>query len=67
MRQRKPTRFTPQEWRILAMMLECKVNKEIGSALNISVRTVKYHVSNIYHKVGVATRSELIARYAYGR
>ena len=33
-------------------------NKEIGSALNISERTVKNHVSNIFKKIGVSDRTQ---------
>jgi Bacterial regulatory proteins, luxR family len=36
------------------------VNKEIGSRLNISERTVKFHVSNILSKFGVRRRADLI-------
>ena len=66
MSRETPTRFTRQEWALLPLMLECKANKEIAAATGTSLWTVKFHVTNIYRKVGVANRSELIARYAYG-
>jgi DNA-binding NarL/FixJ family response regulator len=34
-------------------------NKEIGSALDISSRTVSTHLSNVFAKLGVASRGEL--------
>jgi DNA-binding NarL/FixJ family response regulator len=36
-----------------------KSNKDIGTALDISARTVSTHLSNIFAKVGVASRGEL--------
>jgi DNA-binding NarL/FixJ family response regulator len=36
-----------------------KSNKEIGATLDISARTVSTHLSNIFTKVGVASRGEL--------
>ena len=33
-------------------------NKEIALALNISERTVKNHVSNIFKKIGVSDRTQ---------
>jgi DNA-binding CsgD family transcriptional regulator len=35
-------------------------NKEIGNKLNISERTVKFHVSNLLNKFGVRRRADLI-------
>jgi DNA-binding CsgD family transcriptional regulator len=35
-------------------------NKEIAARLNISERTVKFHVSNLLAKFGVERRQELI-------
>ena len=35
-----------------------KVNKEIAAATHISVRTVKFHLSNIYRKLHVRDRLE---------
>jgi DNA-binding NarL/FixJ family response regulator len=38
-------------------------NKEIGSKLNITERTVKYHVSSVLSKFGVRRRADLILLY----
>jgi DNA-binding NarL/FixJ family response regulator len=37
-----------------------KANKEIASATNISVRTVKFHLSNVYRKLRVHSRLEAV-------
>jgi predicted ArsR family transcriptional regulator len=41
-----------------------RANKEIASRLNITVRTVKFHVSSLLSKFGVETRAELARRAA---
>jgi predicted ArsR family transcriptional regulator len=41
-----------------------QANKEIASRLNITVRTVKFHVSSLLSKFGVENRNELARRAA---
>jgi DNA-binding NarL/FixJ family response regulator len=41
-------------------LVKCRLsNKEIGEMLNIRESTVKFHLSNIFSKLGVNRRSEL--------
>ncbi len=49
-----------REREIVHLILEGKTNRDIEAELFISVRTVKCHVYNIYQKVGVKNRMELI-------
>jgi DNA-binding NarL/FixJ family response regulator len=49
-----------REQETLEALLENLSNKEIGSRLNISERTVKFHVSNLLSKFGVRRRADLI-------
>jgi DNA-binding NarL/FixJ family response regulator len=49
-----------REQEVLDALLENLVNKEIGSRLNISERTVSFHVSNLLSKFGVRRRADLI-------
>ncbi|MDQ6828306.1 MAG: LuxR C-terminal-related transcriptional regulator, partial [Gemmatimonadota bacterium] len=51
--------LTPREVEIVRLVAERKSNKEIGQALDISSRTVSTHLSNVFTKLGVATRGEL--------
>ena len=37
-------------------------NKEIARELGITERTVKYHLAEIYGRLGAATRAEAVAR-----
>jgi len=53
-------RFTTREEQIVNFVVRGYSNKQIGSALGISERTVKYHVSNILQKSRVSTRKELL-------
>ena len=51
--------LTGRETEIARMVAQRKSNKEIGAALDISARTVSTHLSNIFTKLGVASRGEL--------
>ena len=42
------------------MVADRKSNKAIGKALDISPRTVSTHLSNIFRKLNVASRGELV-------
>lgn len=54
----KKTTLTKRETQILCMISAGYLNKEIGSELNISERTVKNHVSNLFKKIGVSDRTQ---------
>jgi DNA-binding CsgD family transcriptional regulator len=55
-----PGHVSGREKEVLARLLENKSNKEIANVLNISERTVKFHVSNLLSKYGVQRRADLI-------
>lgn len=50
--------LTSRETEILGLIAEGKSNKEIAAELFISVNTVKVHVSNIFQKIEVSSRTE---------
>ena len=54
----KKTTLTKRETQILCMISAGYLNKEIGSELNISERTVKNHVSNLFKKIGGSDRTQ---------
>lgn len=56
--------LTSRELEVLYHLITGKTNKEIGSALYISERTVDRHVSNILSKLNVPSRSAATA-FAY--
>jgi DNA-binding NarL/FixJ family response regulator len=55
--------FTAREREVFALLRSGKVNKEIAADTHISLRTVKFHLSNIYRKLRVPGRSEAIQMY----
>ncbi|WP_343487880.1 response regulator transcription factor [Allomuricauda sp. d1] len=52
--------LSPQELRVYQAMSDGKSNKEIASELFISHSTVKTHINNIYKKLGISSRNELL-------
>ncbi len=52
------TGLTPRETEVLALVAQGLTNKEIGLRLNLSARTVNFHLDNVYSKIGVNTRTE---------
>jgi DNA-binding CsgD family transcriptional regulator len=59
--------LTGRETEIARMAGMRQSNKAIARALDISPRTVSTHLSNIFRKLGVASRSELIELVRSGR
>ncbi|MEM7716066.1 MAG: response regulator transcription factor [Cyanobacteria bacterium P01_A01_bin.68] len=53
--------LTPREIEILQMLTPGLSNKAIAKQLNISDHTVKFHVSSIFQKLNVSTRTEAVA------
>jgi len=49
--------LTPRELQVLRLVAEGKSNKAIAAELVLSERTVDRHVSNIFSKLGVASRA----------
>ena len=50
--------LTPRELEVLRLAAEGLSNCEIGSRLYVTEQTVKFHLGNIYRKMGVANRTE---------
>lgn len=49
-----------RETEIIELISQGKTNKEIAHVLNISENTVKYHVKNIYTKLNIKSRKEVL-------
>jgi len=50
--------LTPREREVLRLVAEGRTNKQIAAALQLSPRTVNFHLDNIYAKLGVHSRTE---------
>jgi DNA-binding CsgD family transcriptional regulator len=61
-----PDGLTRRECEVLALVAEGRSNLQIGEALYISDRTVARHLTNIFHKIGVTSRTQA-ARYTLDR
>ena len=59
-----PSTLSPRQKEILQSVMCNRANKEIASELNITVRTVKFHISSLFTKFGVDNRAELARRAA---
>jgi DNA-binding NarL/FixJ family response regulator len=57
------TAVTPRERQIIQRLAEGKSNKEVASALGLSVKTVDAHRANIMRKLRLGSAAELV-RYA---
>lgn len=58
-----PDTLTEREIEILGLIVQGYTNREMGDALNISVRTVETHRSNLMEKLNLHSRVDLV-RYA---
>lgn len=58
------TGLTERELTILRLVAEGLSNMDIAGKLYVTEQTVKFHLSNIYRKLGVANRTEA-TRFAY--
>ncbi len=52
--------FSEREKDVMDLLLQGMSNKQIAHSLGVSTRTVEFHLSNIYLKLGVKSRSEAI-------
>ena len=59
-------KLTPREQQVLIELLKGSSNKEIGAALNLSERTIKFHVSSLLLKFGVRGRMEVSMLFPNG-
>lgn len=58
---RKQSPLTAQETQILTLIAQGYHVKEIGQQLSFSERTIKYHLTEIYQKLGAGNRAQAVA------
>jgi len=65
LRRRNPTtteQLTPQELQIALLVADGLTNRDVGARLFLSVKTVEFHLTRIYRKLQIHSRSELVRR-----
>jgi DNA-binding CsgD family transcriptional regulator len=55
-----PTSLTPSEQRVAELAAAGAANREIAQALFVTVKTVEVHLTNVYRKLGVNRRRDLV-------
>jgi two-component system response regulator DevR len=58
--------LTPRELEILRLVGEGRSNAQVAKTLWVTEQTVKFHLSNVYRKLGVTNRTEA-SRWAHAR
>jgi DNA-binding NarL/FixJ family response regulator len=56
--QQGDSELTPREREVLALLADGLPNKVIARRLDISEKTVKAHLTNIFHRIGVSDRTQ---------
>lgn len=54
-------RLSPREREVLRLVAAGKANKEIAAELGVTERTVKFHVTAIFNKLGAENRAQAVA------
>jgi DNA-binding NarL/FixJ family response regulator len=52
--------LTPQQYRVLCLLREGWLNKQIGYELGVTEATVKAHITAIFKKLGVSNRTQAV-------
>ena len=55
-----PLQLTPQELQVALVVAGGATNIEAGAQLFLSPKTIEYHLSNAYRKLGIRSRAELV-------
>lgn len=61
---RRVGELTPQQYKVLQMLTQGLLNKQIAYELNVTEATVKAHVTAIMRKLGVSNRTQAVTLYS---
>ena len=54
--------FTEKDLQVIHLLLEGKSNKQIALQLGVSTRAVEQHLTHIYEKLDVCSRTEAVIK-----
>lgn len=60
----RPVQLTPRELAVARLVAAGRSNREVAADLFVSVKTVEFHLSNVFAKRGLSSRAELVAHSA---
>lgn len=55
--------LTPREAQIAEQVAQGKANREVAAALYLTPKTVEFHLTRIYRKLGIRSRTELVREF----
>lgn len=55
-------KLTTRQVKVLELMVNGESNLDIAAKLGLSVKTVEFHLTRIYKRLGVSGRDELLRR-----
>jgi DNA-binding NarL/FixJ family response regulator len=55
--------LTNQQWKVLELMAQGLLNKQIAYQIDVQLTTVKAHVSSLLQKLGVSRRTQAVILY----
>ncbi|WP_218019759.1 helix-turn-helix transcriptional regulator [Rhodococcoides yunnanense] len=66
LKDRSHDALTPQEEAVAGLVSTGLTNREVAAELYLSVKTVQFHLTRVYSKLGIRSRAELAARSRAG-
>ncbi|MGH3751750.1 MAG: ATP-binding protein [Pseudonocardiaceae bacterium] len=65
-RERSTTQLTPQELQVAMVVADGATNVEAATQLFLSAKTIEFHLSNTYRKLGIRSRAQLVKSIVTG-
>jgi DNA-binding CsgD family transcriptional regulator len=56
-------KLTPQEVSVARLVATGRTNRQVADELVVSIKTVEYHLGNVYGKLGIRSRQELVPAF----